>query len=70
LKAALEEATGGKLRVTVDVASSAEASLAAQARRDRTEQQAKTEAQFRDEPFVRDVVARFGGRIRTIKPVS
>ena len=72
LKAALDDATGAKVKLAVEVASSAEASLAAQAKRERASQQAKTEAQFRDEPFVRDVVARFGGKVRpdSIKPTS
>ena len=50
----------------------AEASLAAQERRERAEQKAKTEAAFRDEPFVRDVLARFDAKIKpdSIKPVS
>ena len=72
LKAALDEATGGKLRLAFELASGADASLAAQERRERAEQKAKTEAAFRDEPFVRDVVARFDARINpdSIKPVS
>ncbi len=55
LRAALDDATGVKLRLAFELASGAEASLAAQARRERAEQKAKTEAQFRDEPFVREV---------------
>ena len=72
LRAALDDATGVKLRLDVELASGAEASLAAQARRERAEQKAKTEAQFRDEPFVREVVARFDAKIRpdSIKRVS
>ena len=47
-------------------------SLAAQEKRARVEQQAKTEAAFRSEPFVRDVLERFDAKIRpdSIKPVS
>jgi DNA polymerase-3 subunit gamma/tau len=67
LKAALDDATGVKVRLTFEIASSAEASLAAQARRERADQKAKAEAEFRDEPFVRDVVAKFDA---TIKPDS
>jgi len=72
LRAALDDATGVKLRLTFELASGAEASLAAQARRERAEQKAKTEAQFRDEPFVREVVARFDAKIKpdSIKRVS
>jgi DNA polymerase-3 subunit gamma/tau len=71
LKAALDEATGIKVRLAFEVSSTADASLAAQARRERAEQKARTEAQFRDEPFVRDVVARFDAKINpdSIKPV-
>jgi DNA polymerase-3 subunit gamma/tau len=72
LKAALDEATGVKVRLTFELSGSADTSLAAQARRERAEQKAKTEAQFRDEPFVRDVVARFEATVNphSIKPVS
>jgi hypothetical protein len=47
-------------------------SLAAQARRERAAAHARTEADFRAEPFVRDLVERFEGRVRpdSIKPVS
>jgi hypothetical protein len=41
-------------------------------RRERAEAQSKTEAAFRDDPFVQDVLSRFDGRIKpdSIKPVS
>ena len=45
------------------LASAADASLAAQESRERAEQKARTEAAFRDEPFVRDVLARFDATI-------
>ena len=67
LRAALDSATGAKVRLSFEFASNADASLAAQARRERAEQKASAEAAFRDEPFVRDVVARFDA---TIKPDS
>ena len=72
LKAALDEVTGVKVRLAFEYSSTADASLAAQARRERAEQKARTEAQFRDDPFVRDVVARFDATInpQSIKPVS
>ena len=72
LRAALDDATGAKVRLTFELASSAEASLAAQARRERADQKAKTEAAFREEPFVREVVARFDATINpdSIKRVS
>jgi DNA polymerase-3 subunit gamma/tau len=70
LVAALAEATGAKPRIVFELASSADHSLAAQDRRERADQKAKTEAAFRDEPFVRDVLARFSATIRpdSIKP--
>jgi len=67
LRAALDSATGVKVRLSFEFASDADASLAAQARRERAEQKASAEAAFRNEPFVRDVVARFDA---TIKPDS
>jgi DNA polymerase-3 subunit gamma/tau len=72
LKAALDEATGTKVRLAFEVSAAEDSSLAAQARRERAEHKARTEAQFRDEPFVRDVVARFDATINpdSIKPVS
>jgi len=72
LKAALDQATGRKLLLAFEVGGAAETSLAAQERRQRAEQQARTEAAFRDEPFVRDVLERFDAKIRpdSIKPVS
>jgi DNA polymerase-3 subunit gamma/tau len=71
LKAALEQATGQKLRLAVELSTAADASLAALARREREQQRAQTEAAFRDEPFVRDAVAQLGARINpdSIKPV-
>ena len=72
LRLALEEATGRKLILAFEVGSPAEASLAAQQNRERTEHKTKTEALFRSEPFVQDVLARFDAQINldSIKPVS
>jgi DNA polymerase-3 subunit gamma/tau len=72
LKAALEQATGRRLMLAFEVGEATPVSLAAQARRERAEAQARTEADFRAEPFVRDLVERFEGRVRpdSIKPVS
>ena len=72
LKVALDLATGRKWLLAFEVGAVAETSLAAQEKRARTEQQAKAEAAFRNEPFVRDVLERFDARIRpdSIKPVS
>ncbi len=71
LKVALDQATGRKWLLAFEVGAVADSSLAAQEKRARSEQQAKTEAQFRAEPFVRDVLERFDAKIRpdSIKPV-
>jgi DNA polymerase-3 subunit gamma/tau len=71
LKAALDQATGRKLMLAFEVGSPADASLAAQKSREQAEQKARTEAVFRSEPFVQDVVTRFDAKIRpdSIKPV-
>jgi DNA polymerase-3 subunit gamma/tau len=70
LRMALEEASGAKLRLVFELRSSVDVSLAAQDSRERAEQRAQAEAAFRDEPFVRDVLARFDARIKpdSIKP--
>ena len=72
LKAALDQATGRKWMLAFEVGSAADASLAAQRSREQAEQKARTEAAFRGEPFVQDVLARFDAKIRpdSIKPVS
>jgi DNA polymerase-3 subunit gamma/tau len=72
LKAALDEAFGRRVRLRFDVGGAATASLAVVEKRERDEAQSKTEAAFRDDPFVQDVLARFGARIKpdSIKPVS
>jgi DNA polymerase-3 subunit gamma/tau len=72
LKAALDGATGRKWMLAFEVGSPAEASLAAQKSREQAEQKSRTEAAFRDEPFVQDVLARFDAKIRpdSIKPLS
>ena len=71
LKAALEAAAGRRLMLAFEVGDVAPASLAAKERREREATRERTEAAFRDEPFVRDVVARFDGRVRpeSIKPL-
>jgi len=72
LKAALDEAFGRRMRLRFDVGGAAMASLAVVEKRERAEAQSKTEAAFRDDPFVQDVLARFDARIKpdSIKPVS
>jgi DNA polymerase III subunit gamma/tau len=72
LKAALDEAFGRRMRLRFDVGGAATASLAVVEKRERAEAQSKTEAAFRDDPFVQDMLARFDARIKpdSIKPVS
>ena len=72
LKAALDEALGRRVRLRFDVDAAAGATLAAQEKRERAEAKAKTEAAFRDDPFVQDVLSRFDATIKTesIKPSS
>jgi len=70
LRAALEQATGRKLLLAFEVGEQTDGSLASRTAREREEAKARTEATFRDEPFVRDVVTRFDATVRsdTIKP--
>jgi DNA polymerase-3 subunit gamma/tau len=72
LKAALDEALGRRVRLRFDVDAAAGATLAAQEKRERAEVKAKTEAAFRDDPFVQDLLSRFDATIKTdsIKPNS
>src|SRR5947207_328911 len=58
LKAALEAATGRKLLLAFEVGEATDASLAAQEKKLRAEAKAQGEQAFRDEPFVRDLLAR------------
>ena len=66
----VEHATGRQLLLAFEVGAPAESSLAATEKRERAEASAKREAAFRDEPFVRDLLAKFDGQVRsdTIKP--
>ena len=72
LKAALDDALGRRIRLRFDVDAAAGATLAAQEKRERAEVKAQTEAAFRDDPFVQDVLSRFDATIKTesIKPNS
>jgi DNA polymerase III subunit gamma/tau len=72
LKAALDEALGRRVRLRFDVEAAAGTTLAAQEKRERAEAKAKTDAAFRDDPFVQDVLSRFDATIKTesIKPNS
>jgi len=64
LKAALEAATGRKLLLAFEIGEGSDASPAAIARRERETARAESEAAFRNEPFVRDLVARFDATVR------
>jgi DNA polymerase III subunit gamma/tau len=72
LKLALEQATGRRLMLAFEVGEATPASLASKERREREEVRERTEAAFRDEPFVRELVERFDGKVRpdSIKPVG
>jgi DNA polymerase-3 subunit gamma/tau len=67
LKSALDRVSGRKLLLAFEVGDATEGSLASQQQRERVETRARTEAAFKEEPFVRDVLARFDA---TIKPDS
>jgi DNA polymerase-3 subunit gamma/tau len=71
LKSAIEQALGRRVRLRFDVGGSTTTTLAAQEKRERDATQAKTEAAFRDDPFVQDLLTRFDARIKpnSIKPV-
>ena len=71
LKAALEQAFGRRIRLRFTLGTVASATLAAHERRERAEAQAKTEAAFRNDAFVQDVLARFDAKIKpdSIKPL-
>jgi DNA polymerase-3 subunit gamma/tau len=71
LKAALEQASGRKLMLAFEVGDAAPASLASREKRERDEVRERSEAAFRAEPFVRDLVEQFDARIRpdSIKPL-
>ena len=54
-----------------EVGDATPASLASRERRERDEARERTEAAFRDEPFVKELVERFDAKVRadTIKPL-
>ena len=72
LKHALDQATGRKWMLAFEVGSAGEASLAAQKSRAQAEEKSRVEAAFRGEPFVEDVLSRFGAKIKpdSIKPLG
>ncbi|HXR57485.1 MAG TPA: DNA polymerase III subunit gamma/tau [Casimicrobiaceae bacterium] len=72
LKVALEAATGRKLLLAFEIGENNDGSPAAIARREREEARTASEAAFRNEPFVRDLVARFDATVRpeTIESIT
>lgn len=72
LNAELEAATGRKLLLAFEIGEASDGSPAAIARREREKARAEGEAAFRNEPFVRDLVARFDATIRpeTIESIA
>jgi DNA polymerase-3 subunit gamma/tau len=71
LRLAIERALGRRVRLRFEIGTAAGSSLAAQEKRERDAQKAKTEAAFRDDPFVQDLLSRFEARIKpnSIKPI-
>jgi DNA polymerase-3 subunit gamma/tau len=71
LKAALEQTLGKRVRLVFEFVAESGETLSAQEKRERAAKQAKTEAAFRDDPFVQDVLSRFDARIKpdSIKPI-
>ena len=65
LKIAIEAATGRKVLLAFEIGENGDGSLAAIERRERAQAKAENEAAFRNEPFVRDLVARFDATVRT-----
>jgi DNA polymerase-3 subunit gamma/tau len=65
LKTAIEAATGRKVLLAFEIGENGDGSLAAIERRERAQAKAENEAAFRNEPFVRDLVARFDATVRT-----
>jgi DNA polymerase-3 subunit gamma/tau len=70
LKAALEQALGRRVRLRFEVGQVSDTTLAAQEKRDKEAARERTEAAFRDDPFVQDILSRFDARVRpdSIKP--
>jgi hypothetical protein len=60
------------LLLAFEVGAATESSLAATEKRERAEARAKGEAAFRDEPFVRDLLATFDGQVKpdSITPLA
>ena len=64
LKAALDAATGRKVLLAFEIGESSDGSLAARERRERAQAKAQSDAAFRNEPFVRELVERFSATVR------
>src|SRR5437773_3993727 len=64
LKTAIEQVLGRRVRLRFEIGGAAATTLAAQEKRERDAAQAKTEAAFREDPFVQDVLSRFDARIK------
>jgi len=71
LRMAIGQALGRRVRLRFEFGGVAATSLAAEEKRVRDAVQAKTEAAFRDDPFVQDLLSRFEARIKpnSIKPM-
>jgi DNA polymerase III subunit gamma/tau len=71
LRLAVEQALGRRVRLRFEFGGAAASSLAAQEKRERDAEKARTEAAFRDDPFVQDLLSRFEARIKpnSIKPI-
>ena len=70
LKASLEEHFGNPLRLAINVADKAGAAPAAIADREREQKQAQAVAAIEQDPFVRELVENFDGRVNEIRPLS
>jgi DNA polymerase-3 subunit gamma/tau len=72
LKAALEAALARRVRLRFEFGTASTETLAMQEKRRRAQAQASTEAAFRDDPFVQDLVQRFSATVKpdSIKPVE
>jgi DNA polymerase-3 subunit gamma/tau len=71
LRHAIGQALGRRVRLRFEIGGVAATSLAAKERREREAVQAMTEAAFRDDPFVQDLLSRFDARVKpnSIKPI-
>jgi DNA polymerase-3 subunit gamma/tau len=72
LKVALEARTGRKLLLAFEIGDAPTASLAAQEKQAKAAARAAAEQALRDEPFVRDALARFDARIKpeSVEPLA